>query len=117
MVVKQGEIYWVDWGDPVGSEPACRHPHLVLQGDLFNQSRINTVVVCALTSNLKRGRSPGNVTLNRGEANLSKKSVVNVTQIYTVNREELVDRIGAVSAQRMAEVVAGAGRLMERIGE
>ncbi len=58
MVIKQGEIYWVDLGEPAGSEPGYRHPHLVLQNDVFNASLISTVVVCSLTSNLKRAQSP-----------------------------------------------------------
>ena len=61
MVINQGDIYWVDLGDPAGSAPGYRHPHVVIQNNLFNQSRINTVVVCALSSNLKRVNAPGNV--------------------------------------------------------
>ena len=73
MVIKQGEIYWVDLREPSGSEPGYRHPHLVIHNNLFNLSNINTVVMCSLTSNLKRGSSPGNVILKKGEANLTKK--------------------------------------------
>ena len=78
MVINQGDVYWIDFGDPSESEPAYRHPHVVIQNNLYNRSRINTVVVCSLTSNLKRSKAPGNVTLNRGEANLPKKSIVNI---------------------------------------
>ncbi len=114
MVIKQGEIYWVDLGEPTGSEPGYRHLHLVLQNDVFNASLISTVVVCSLTSNLKRAQSPGNVLLNKGEANLSKASVVNISQIYTVNKDELTERIGNVSAERMQEIIAGVQLLIER---
>lgn len=114
MVIKQGEIYWVNLGEPTGSEPGYRHPHLVLQNDVFNASLISTVVVCSLTSNLKRAQSPGNVLLNKGEANLSKASVVNVSQIYTVNKDELTEKIGNVSAERMQEIIAGVQLLIER---
>lgn len=114
MVIKQGEIYWVDLGEPTGSAPGYRHPHLVLQNDVFNASLISTVVVCSLTSNLKREQSPGNVLLNKGEANLSKASVVNVSQIYTVNKDELTEKIGNVSAERMQEIIAGVQLLIER---
>jgi mRNA interferase MazF len=79
MVIKQGEIYWVDLAEPKGSEPGYRHPHIVIQNNLFNDSRINTIVVCSLTSNLNRAKAPGNVMLNKGEANLSKQSVVNIS--------------------------------------
>lgn len=114
MVIKQGEIYWVDLGEPTDSEPGYRHLHLVLQNDVFNASLISTVVVCSLTSNLKRAQSPGNVLLNKGEANLSKASVVNISQIYTVNKDELTEKIGNVSAERMQEIIAGVQLLIER---
>ncbi len=113
MVIKQGEIYWVDLGIPQGSEPGYRHPHIVIQNNLFNSSNINTVAVCTLTSNLKRGLSPGNVTLKKGEANLPKKSVVNITQIYTVNKTDLVERIGQVSRERLQEIISGIQLLIE----
>ena len=104
MVIKQGDIYWVD----------SKYPHLVLQNDVFNASLISTAVVCTLTSNLKRAQSPGNVLLNKGEANLPKASVVNVSQIYTVNKDELTEKIGSVSAERMQEIIAGVQLLIER---
>ena len=88
MVIKQGEIYWVDLTEPRGSEPGYRHPHIVIQNNLFNASLINTIVVCSLTSNLSRAKAPGNVLLNKGEANLPKKSVVNISQIFTVNKSD-----------------------------
>jgi mRNA interferase MazF len=113
MVIRQGEIYWVDLGIPGGSEPGYRHPHLVLQNNLFNASAINTVVVCSLTSNLKRASSPGNVVLKKGEANIPKKSVVNITQIYTVNKTDLVEKIGTVSTNRMNDILAGLALLTE----
>ena len=84
MVTNQGDIFWITLKEPAGSEPGYRHPHVVIQNNLFNRSRINTVVVCALTSNLKRAKAPGNVLLNKGEACLPKKSVVNISQIFTV---------------------------------
>ena len=107
MVIQQGEIYWVELGEPVGSEPGYRHPHVVVQNNIFNQSRINTVVVCALTSNLKRAEAPGNVLLDAGEANLPKPSVVNVSQIFTVDKSQLDEFIGALSAARIRQIVAG----------
>ncbi len=113
MVVRQGEIFWVDLGDPGGSEPGYRHPYIVIQNNLFNASKINTVVVCTLTSNLKRAKAPGNVLLDKGEANLPKKSVVNISQIYTVNKSDLVERIGTVSGKRFKEVFDGLKLLTE----
>ena len=113
MVIKQGEIYWVDLAEPSGSEPGYRHPHIVIQNNLFNFSAISTVVMCSLTSNLKRGSSPGNVLLKKGEANLTKKSVVNVTQIYTVDKNDLCEKIGSVNKDRIGEILSGLKLLTE----
>jgi mRNA interferase MazF len=113
VVIEQGEIYWVDLGQPSGSEPGYRHPHIVIQNNLFNTSNINTVVICALTSNVKRAQAPGNVLLNKGEANLPKKSVVNISQIYTVNKSDLIEKIGKVSAKRFNEILEGIKLLTE----
>ena len=107
MVIKQGDIFRVDLGKPSGSEPGYRHPHLVIQNNVFNRSRINTVVVCSLTSNLQRAHSPGNVMLNKGEANLTKQSVINITQIFTVDKRDLVEKIGSISSERMTQVLEG----------
>ena len=113
MVIEQGEIYWVDLGQPSGSEPGYRHPHIVIQNNIFNASKISTVVVCALTSNVKRAQAPGNVLLTKGEANLPKKSVVNISQVYTVNKSDLVEKIGKVSAERFNEILEGIKLLTE----
>jgi len=113
MVINQGDIYWVDLGEPVGSGPGYRHPHVVIQNNVFNRSRIRTVVVCALTSNLKRARAPGNVLLEKGEANLPKKSVVNVSQIFTVDKMLLDEYIGTVSRERLQEILAGVKLVIE----
>lgn len=113
MGIKQGEIYWVDLGEPNGSEPGYRHPHVVLQNNIFNVSNINTVVVCSLTTNLIRAKAPGNVALDQGEANLPKKSVVNISQIYTVNKNDLTEKVGQVSEKRMKEILDGLKLLTE----
>jgi mRNA interferase MazF len=113
MVIRQGEIYWVDLSEPIGSEPGYRHPHIVIQNNLFNTSQINTVVVCSLTTNLNRAKAPGNVLLNKGEASLPRKSVVNISQIFTVNKSDLVDKIGQVSKNRMTEILDGLKLLTE----
>jgi len=113
MVINQGDIYWVELEEPVRSGPGYRHPHVVIQNNLFNRSRINTVVVCALTSNLKRAQAPGNVLLDEGEANLSKPSVVNISQIFTVDKIQLDEYIGAVSKRRMQQILEGVRLLTE----
>ena len=113
MVIKQGEIYWVDLSDPRGSEPGFRHPHIVIQNNLFNISQIKTVVVCSLTSNLRRSTAPGNVLLKKGEANLSKKSVINISQLFTVNKSDLTEKIGQVTEKRILEILEGIKLLTE----
>jgi mRNA interferase MazF len=113
MVIAQGDIYWIDLGEPSGSAPGYRHPHVVIQNNLFNASRIDTVVVCALTSNLRRSAAPGNVLLEPGEANLPKQSVVNVSQIYTVDKSDLVVKIGALSQRRIRQVLVGVMLVIE----
>ena len=106
-MIRQGEVYWIDLGSPGGSGPGYLHPHVVVQNDLFNRSRIGTTVVCAITSKLRRGEAPGNVLLDEGEANLPRKSVVNVSQLFTVDKEELVERIGSLTPERVEQVLAG----------
>ena len=100
-------MFWIDLGEPSESEPAYRHPHVVVQNNVFNRSRVNTVVVCALTSNLKRAKVPGNVLLEKGEANLPKQSVVNITQLFTVNKSDLKEKIGTLSRSRLTQVLEG----------
>lgn len=113
MVIRQGDVFWVDLGEPSGSAPGYRHPHVVIQNNLFNRSRINTVVVCAITSNLKRAAAPGNVLLEKGEANLPKRSVVNVSQIFTVDKANLVEKIGTLSSKRVHQILDGVRLLTE----
>ena len=113
MVIDQGDVYWVGLGEPSGSEPGYRHPHVVIQNNVFNRSRINTVVVCALTSNLRRAQAPGNVLLEEEEAGLPKQSVVNVSQIFTVDKQDLVERIGKLSLSRVRQILDGVSLLLE----
>ena len=108
MKLKQGDIYWTDFGDdPTCSEPAFKRPCVVIQNNVFNESTINTVVVVPLTSNLIRASAMGNVLLNKGEANLSKKSVINISQIMTVNKSDLYKKIGTLTKQRIDELIDG----------
>ena len=107
MVIRQGDLFWVDLGQSSGSRPAFRRPFVVIQNDLFNQSRLATVVVCALTSNLSRAEAPGNVLLPKGEGSLPHDSVVNVTQLFTIDKADLTERIGRVGGERMADVLRG----------
>lgn len=100
-------------GEPSGSGPGFLRPYVVVQNNIFNKSRIGTVVVCGLTSNLKRAEARGNVLLPEGEAGLPKSSVVNVSQLYTVDKNDLVEKIGSLSPESLAEVVHGIQLLLE----
>jgi mRNA interferase MazF len=114
MVINQGDIFWIDLDEPSSSEPGYRCPHVVvIQNNVFNCSRINTVVVCILTSNLKRANAPGNVLLEVGEANLPEKSVVNVSQIFTVNKSQFKEKIGTVSEARVCQILQGVQLVIE----
>lgn len=113
MVINQGEIYWIDLEAPRGSEPGYRHPHVVVQNNLFNHSQIRTMVVCPLTSNLKRANAPGHVLLEKREAGLSKQSVVNVSQIFTVDKSQLSDYIGTLSSKRVRQILDGIKLVLE----
>lgn len=113
MVINQGDIYWIDFEEPSRSEPGYRHPHVVVQNNLFNRSEIRTVVVCALTSNLKRANAPGNVLLDKEETNLPKQSVVNVSQVFTVDKTQLSEYVGTLSAKRVHEIINGIKLVLE----
>lgn len=113
MVIRQGDVYWVDLGEPMGSGPGYRHPHVVMQNNVFNQSRINTVIVCALTSNMKRANAPGNVALVLGEGGLPKPSVVIVSQVFTVDKDQLEEHIGTLSEKRLRDILDGMKLLLE----
>jgi len=114
MVINQGDIFWIDLDEPSSLEPGYCRPHVVvIQNNVFNCSRINTVVVCILTSNLKRANAPGNVLLEVGEANLPEKSVVNVSQIFTVNKSQLKEKIATVSELRVCQIIQGVQLVIE----
>lgn len=104
-------MWWADLADPDGSGPGFRRPVLVVQSDQFNRSAIGTVVVSAITSNITRAAAPGNVELEVGEVALPKPSVVNVSQLVTIDRRLLTERAGAIGAKKM-EAVDGGIRLV-----
>lgn len=109
-MIQRGELYWLPpgaSGEEHGSLPGHPHPHVVVQDDVFNHSRIRTVIVCALTSNLQRASEPGNVLLDVGEGELPQQSVVIVSQISSVDKASLGARIGALSAARVDQILAG----------
>ena len=104
--IDRGDVFWVGPDGPPGS-PGHPHPHVVVQDDVFNHSRVATVVVCALTSNLHRAEEPGNVLLEAGEGALPKRSVVVVSQVSSVEKTRLGARIGSLTDARVEEILAG----------
>ena len=107
MVVERGQIWWADLGEPVGSEPGCRRPVLVVQNDAFNRSRLHTVLAVVLTSNLRLVEAPGNVLVPAKIAGLPKDSVANVSQIITVDRDFLTEPAGRIRGQLLKDVETG----------
>ena len=103
----QGEVWWADLAEPSGSEPGFRRPVVVVQGDAFNRSRIATVVCVALTSNLRWAEAPVNVLLSARLTGLPKDSVANVSQIVTLDRGALTDRVGAPPEKKLELVLLG----------
>ena len=113
MVIRKGSIYWVDFSPGKGSEPLGRRPGLVVQNDILNDSNLNTVIMLAITSTMKFGELPGNVALKKGEANLPKACVINVTQIKSVDKKSIKEKIGTLSKERVNEVHAGLKLVMK----
>ena len=105
--INRGDVFWIAPDESRGPVPDYSHPHVVVQDDVFNHSRISTVVVCALTSNLHRANEPGNVLLEVGEGNLPRQSVVVVSQISSVEKARLGERIGSLSDARVEQILAG----------
>lgn len=104
--INQGDLFWLPPDESKGSVPGVPHPHVVVQDDVFNHSRISTVVVCALSSNLRRAHA-GNVLLEPGEGGLGKQSVVVVSQVSSVYKARLGERIGQLSSERVVQILAG----------
>ncbi len=106
-MIQRGEIWWADLGEPRGSEPGFRRPLLIVQSDAFNHSRIETTIAVALTSNLQLVAAPGNVLVPKRASGLPRDSIANVSQLVTVDRDTLTERVGRLSSNLLAAVDAG----------
>lgn len=106
-MIRRGQIWWVELGEPAGSEPGYRHPALVLQRDEVNASRIDTIVVCVLTSNRSLARAPGNTLLPKRATGLPRDSVANASQIATVNKSDLQTLVSTLPERLLREVDTG----------
>ncbi len=105
--MNRGEIWRAALGRPAGSEPGYRRPVIILQTNAFNDSPIQTVVVVAITSNLGLAGAPGNVRCRKRETRLTKPSIVNVSQVATIDKSRLLERIGILPGRLLAEVEDG----------
>ena len=105
--MKRGEIWWAAMPEPTGSGPGFRRPVLVVQSNPFNSSRITTIVVAVITSNLRLSAAPGNVQITKKESGLPKPSVVNVSQVVTLDRSLLTERVHLLSDRKMSNVDQG----------
>lgn len=107
MNPSRGEVWWANLAEPRGSEPGFRHPLLVVQADSFNRSRISTVLAAVITSNLRLSDAPGNVRINRKQSRLTRDSVVNVSQVVTIDRRFLNKRVSRLPSKVMIDVDSG----------
>jgi mRNA interferase MazF len=114
VVISQGEVWWTDLAEPVGSEPGFRRPVIVVQGDAFNRSSIRTVVTVPLTSNLGWAAAPGNVRLTTRATGLTRDSVANVSQVVALDKSILTERVGRLSAAKLELVLAGIDTVLGR---
>jgi mRNA interferase MazF len=107
MLINQGDIYWLKLENPSELEESVPHPYVVIQDNVFNHSRIHTVIVCALTSNIKKASYPGNILLEAGEANLPRQSVVEVAKVSSIDKTRLGEYIGSLTEPRIDQILAG----------
>ncbi len=107
MVGERGEIWWADLGEPRGSSPGFERPVVIIQSDFFNQTKIKTYVVAMITTNLRLANLVGNVLLSTRTSGLTEESVVNVSQIFTVDRQDLFDFVGTLSERKMEQIDKG----------
>ena len=114
MVIAQGEVWWADLADPVGSAPGYRRPIVVIQSDPLNRSQLATVVCVALTSNLRWSIAPGNVLLSARQTGLDRDSVANVSQLVTIDKRQLTERVGKIQKRQMEAIFSGIDLIMGR---
>lgn len=114
MVVRQGDICWVDMGEPFGSEPGYIRPVIVVQGNVFNASRIGTIICVPLTGNLLSAKAPGNVLLSQRQTGLEKDSVVNVSQPQAFDRSRLSDPVGRIDRRDLDRIFRGLDQVLGR---
>ncbi|HEX9942367.1 MAG TPA: type II toxin-antitoxin system PemK/MazF family toxin [Thermoanaerobaculia bacterium] len=113
MVIQRGDVWWAALPEPVGSEPGYRRPVVIVQADSFNQSAIRTVIVVALTTNLRLADAPGNVLLQSGQTGLPKDCVANVSQLITADRSFLTERVSSLPVSSLERIEAGLRMILD----
>jgi mRNA interferase MazF len=114
VVISQGEVWWADLPEPIGSGPGLRRPVVVVQGDSLNRSRVATVVCVPLTSNLRWADAPGNQLLSARTTGLPKDSVANVSQIIALDKGLLTDRVGKLTRAKVELLLSGIDVILGR---
>jgi len=114
VVISQGDVWWAELGEPTGSEPGYRRPVVVVQSDALNRSRIATVICVPVTTNLRWSVAPGNVVLPAKQTGLAKDSVANVSQLVTIDRAFLTDRIGKLPKRQLDLILSGIDLVLGR---
>jgi len=114
VAISRGEVWWADLSEPSGSEPGFRRPVVVVQGDSLNRSRISTVICVALTSHMQWATAPGNVSLPSDLTGLSKDSIANVSQVVTIDRRALTERVGKLPANITGLILSGIDIMLGR---
>ena len=107
MIIERGEVWWADLGEPRGSSPGFHRPIVIIQSDFFNKTRINTLIAAIIITNLRLANMPGNILLSKRASGLNEESVVNITQLFTIDRTDLLEFIGTLSAKKMEQVESG----------
>ena len=113
-MISQGDVWWAELGEPTGSEPGYRRPVVVVQSDALNRSRIATVICVPVTTNLRWSVAPGNVVLPAKQTGLAKDSVANVSQLVTIDRAFLTDRIGKLPKRQLDLILSGIDLVLGR---
>jgi mRNA interferase MazF len=114
MVILQGDVWWADLAEPIGSAPGYRRPVVVLQSDPLNRSQLATVLCVVLTSNLRWSIAPGNVLLTVKQTGLDRDSVANVSQLVTIDKRQLIERTGKLPKRQMESIFSGIDLIMGR---
>ncbi len=112
MKIRRGQVWWADLGTPRGSSPGYERPVIVVQADKLNKTNINSVVVVISTTNLRLAKMPGNVLVQRGIGGLTENSVINVTQVYTLDKSDLLELLGTLPTAKLAKIDSGLAQVL-----